>query len=51
MRDHAGVTMVYGVCVHTTDFHAKVGSTTTSCTSYLGSNLSNETDCPDTFFL
>jgi hypothetical protein len=31
MRDQAGVTMVYGECIHTTDFHAKVGSTTISC--------------------
>jgi hypothetical protein len=43
--------MVYGECAHTTDFHAKVGSTTISCTGYLGSNLGNETDCPDMIFV
>jgi hypothetical protein len=51
MRDHAVVTMLYGECVHTTNIHAKVGSTTISCTEYVGSNLGNETDCPDTIFV
>jgi hypothetical protein len=36
MHDNTGVTMVYGECVHTTDFHAKVGSTTILCAGYLG---------------
>jgi len=51
MRDRACVTIVYGECVHTADFHAKVGNTTISFTGYLGSNLGNETDCPVTIFM